>query len=367
MNTPLCALPPVPPPPPRVAEPHADPVRTRAIIAHARKWVNRTMLHYHFFDERDAGSFVTLADGTREWRTWVGPDDQRDVVRAAFRQWKDVGIGLEFVEVAELSEAELRIGFLQDNRSWAYLGTDALGIPQRERTMNFGWRLAGANGRDTALHEVGHALGMPHEHQNPFAGIVWNEAAVYAALAEPPNQWSRDETHYNIIRKIPPAEVHGSHWDPDSIMHYPFGAGLILEPAHYRNGLSPAGNLSAHDRNWARLFYPPVDDSAAAAAELPELVAGEARRLPEESGAQVDFRILPRASRRYGIATFSESDTLLVLFEMHDGTPRFLAGDDDSGRDRNARLDIRLRRGREYILRVKVKYAGEGPPLVMMW
>jgi hypothetical protein len=355
-----CALPITPEPEIDVG---ANLLRTRAIIAHARKWVNRTVLHYYFFDGDDAGAHVTRADGTRQWRSWVGPADQRDVVRAAFREWKDVGIGIDFVEVAHRSEAELRIGFMPDDGSWAYIGTDALRIGQAERTMNFGWLLSGTSGRDTALHEVGHALGMPHEHQNPYAGIVWNEDAVYAALAAPPNRWTREKTHYNIIRKIPAAEVHGSDWDPDSIMHYPFAPGMIRVPERYAtHRLQPAAGLSARDRNWARIFYPPQEHAATM-----ELHDGRAQRLPDEPGAQADFLILPAATRRYTIATFGESDTVIVLFEKHDGTHRFLAGDDDSGRDRNARLTVRLRRGREYALRVRIKYAGEGPPLVMMW
>jgi len=42
-----------------------------------------------------------------------------------------------------------------------------------------------AFGLDTAVHEIGHSLGFPHEYQNPKAGIVWNEEAVYAALGQP--------------------------------------------------------------------------------------------------------------------------------------------------------------------------------------
>lgn len=44
--------------------------------------------------------------------------------------------------------------------------------------MNFGWPLDTPYGRDTAMHEIGHALGLEHEHQNPFAGITWDIDAV---------------------------------------------------------------------------------------------------------------------------------------------------------------------------------------------
>jgi len=54
--------------------------------------------------------------------------------------------------------------------------------------MNFGEPLVGSpRGFDTALHEIGHTLGLKHEHQNPYAGIVWDEEEVYAYTAKPPN------------------------------------------------------------------------------------------------------------------------------------------------------------------------------------
>ena len=94
-------------------------------------------------------------------------------------------MGIQFEEVFAISEAEIRIGFLQSGRTWSYVGRDVIDIPgQTECTMNFGWRIAGDSRRvDVPVHEIGHTLGSPHEHQNPFAGILWDETAVYAHFA----------------------------------------------------------------------------------------------------------------------------------------------------------------------------------------
>ena len=46
----------------------------------------------------------------------------------------------------------------------------------------------------------------------PFAGIVWNEEAVYA-LAAPPNRWNREKFSILYV-KIEPDTVQGSSWDP---------------------------------------------------------------------------------------------------------------------------------------------------------
>jgi hypothetical protein len=230
--------------------------------------------------------------------------------------------------------------------------------------MNFGWRLAGSQGRDTALHEIGHTLGLEHEHQNPFAGIEWDEEAVYASLSQPPNGWDRAKTHWNIIRKISPDEVQGSSWDPESVMHYPIGRGLIRAPAQFNaTGVQPPGGLSARDQTWARTVYPAQQPAA-----FPTLVAGQSRPLPAESGSQADFIVEPDATKTYNIRTFGSCDAIVALFEDENGNPRYLTADDDSGEDRNASLRVKLLKGRRYIVRAQIRFADSGsPPTIMMW
>jgi hypothetical protein len=357
-----CSVPQVPE---RTFDPSVPPGRARLIRMLDDKWANGTTLHYYFFDRQADGERVFFSNGSSEWRPWTTSDAEKAVVRQAFRMWKDVGIGLEFEEVSARDEAEIRIGFMRGDGAWSYLGRGVLNIGGNQRTMNFGWDLTRRPQEiDTAVHEIGHTLGFPHEHQNPNAGIVWDEEKVYTSLGGPPNNWPRETTRWNILRKIEPDTVQGSNWDPDSVMHYPFPAGLILQPERFRTEpLRPAGGLSARDVAWVRAFYPGDDDP-----ELPELTPFQSRELAILPGQQRDFVIRPTATRQYTLQTFGASDTVMVLFERADGQLRYQAGDDDSGEDRNATLQLKLFQGREYVLRIRLSFSqGPGETAVMMW
>lgn len=329
--------------------PGLDPARKRLILETRDKWMNGTTLRYWFFDKP---------------ARWAGGKAQQDVVRRAFRDWKELDIGLDFVEVTKQAEADIRIAFEDGDGSWSYVGTDIRTKRPDPRTMNFGWSLTEdpQEGLDTARHEIGHTLGLPHEHQNPFAGIVWNEEAVYKSLAQPPNRWSRATTFSNILEKLGADKVQGSSWDPDSVMHYPFDPGLILEPAKYRNGLSPAGGLSPRDKTWIRTFYPPRTAAAA-----PKLTPFNTQALSLAPGQQADFTFQPPDSREYEFRTFGAADTVMALYEG-DGQSKPLAEDDDSGAERNASFKVRLQAGRSYRVSVRLRYAkAQGDTTVMVW
>jgi len=336
-----CSLPQIPE---RELDASVNPDRANLIQFLDKKWVNGTILHYYFFDQTN--------------------DTEKNIVRQAFGIWKQVGIGLKFKEVNSPDEAEIRIGFVRGDGHWSYVGRGILSVGRDDRTMNFGWDLTQSlNGIDTAVHEIGHTLGFPHEHQNPNAGIVWDEEAVYAELAEPPNNWDRQRTYHNIIRKINPDTVQGSNWDSDSVMHYQFAAGLIIEPSQYRNGLKPAPGLSERDKTWVKTFYPALSED-----DYTELKPFESLRLRIAPGEQMNFRLQPNATRYYDIRTFGISDTVMVLFEEVNGELRYLSADDDSGQDYNASIRVRLFPGRQYILRIRLYYSDRaGETSVMMW
>jgi hypothetical protein len=278
--------------------------RASAILSTQSKWVNGTVLHYCFFT---SGHFSV-------------PKIQADAIRGAFAKWKEVGIGLEFKEVTQFGEAEVRIGYsTSDGSSASSVGRDVLNVPLNEPTTAYGWDLTTKYGSGTALHELGHVVGMEHEHQNPFAGIKWHEQAVYDSLAKPPNNWDHDTTYHNILEKLSTQQVQGSKWDPDSIMEYEFEPGLIAQPKQYDiNGLTPPGTLSSADKQWALKWYPPMQAALTALQTFQPAVADLA------TGQQMDFAIKPTESRKYTIETKGASDALLVLFEDIDGVPRYL-------------------------------------------
>ena len=338
-----CGLPTVPM---RELEAGIDPGRESLIRSIEKKWVNGTELKYYFFDEG----------------AWGGSSGQQQVVKDGFSDWKNVGIGLSFKEVSRADQADIRIGFESGDGSWSYVGRDIWSRPAGDRTMNFGWTLRGQDGRDTALHEIGHTLGFHHEQQNPFAGIEWDEDAVYRYFTGPPNNWSRQKTFHNVLRTLDSNSVEGSEWDPDSIMQYGIRAGLIIRPERYSGGLNPDPGLSETDTARVRLFYPELEK------EYDELKRFKAERLRLAPAEQVNFVVKPKSTRRYQIQTFGASDTVMVLFEDNKGTLEHFAADDDSGWNRNASLSVRLVRGRSYVLRIRL-YAQQasGQSAVMLW
>jgi hypothetical protein len=123
-----------------------------------------------------------------------------------------------------------------------------------------------------------------------------------------------------------------------------------------------ASGLSDVDRARVRLIYPEPEQG------IKELKRLRSERFKLAPAQQVNFVIKPEMSREYRIRTFGVADTLLVLFEDNGGTLTHLAADDDSGWQRNASLQVRLVRGREYVLRIRLYYAqDEGECAVMLW
>jgi hypothetical protein len=155
-----------------------------------------------------------------------------------------VDLDIDFVNSPD--EANIRISFDPNGGAWSLVGTDNLEEIESP-TMNFGWLDA-----PTIMHEMGHMLGMIHEHQNPQGqSIEWDNEKVYE-WAKQTQGWDKQTTQQNIIDKYDISSINGSSFDPQSIMLYFFPAELTTNNV----GTEQNVKLSGLDVDWIYHMYP---------------------------------------------------------------------------------------------------------------
>ena len=179
-----------------------------------------------------------------------GRQSDRNAILAAGAEWSHYA-NVKFTFTRDDGSSVLRVAFWDasdDGGSWSYVGTDALVIPPNEPTINIGW--PDDPGRD--LHELGHALGLIHEHQNPLARIPWNRPAVYAYYMGPPNRWTREEVDTQVLANEDEPLTNGGY-DRSSIMEYPIPAALLTDP---RAAVGWNKVLSPGDKRLVGQVYP---------------------------------------------------------------------------------------------------------------
>jgi hypothetical protein len=265
-----------------------------------------------------------------------GDPDVQQVVQDMSMEWTD-HINLIF-EFGDHPKPDIRISFSLAG-SWSYLGTDAHGIAVDRPTMNFGWLQPGlseAEYRRVILHEFGHALGAVHEHQNPVVEIPWDREAVYRQYATAPNFWGRETVDVNIFQTYQVERTNHSQFDPKSIMLYPIPNELTI--GDFEVGWNDT--LSVLDRQFMSSQYP--------TETMPptQLEIGESARGDIGSHGEVDdFWFVIEDAGEYIVETAGDTDVVMAVFGPGDPDLR-VAEDDDSGRDRNARISARLDPGR---------------------
>jgi serralysin len=160
-------------------------------------------------------------------------------------------------------DAEIRISYSNDNRSWSYLGTDALTIAPDKETMHYGWLTPTTSDTEyerVVVHEFGHAIGMIHEQSHPEISIKWDKPAVYRHYE---NQgWTRAQVDSNVFFKYSKLVTQFGTYDRTSIMHYPV-------PAEFTTDGKAVGwntTLSPMDKEFIAKVYPKPPAAPAMAA-----------------------------------------------------------------------------------------------------
>ena len=147
-----------------------EQVQSSNYILYTPSWrwpSSKTVIEYSFNDY-----IFTSSDTTREGKLGLAlRDNWRDIVRDAMAEWERVS-GVEFREVADAPDVDVRIGwmsYLESDGPGGTLGTAwAWSYGAGATKMAIGFDLAdtwdSVSFWDTALHEVGHVVGIDHSN-----------------------------------------------------------------------------------------------------------------------------------------------------------------------------------------------------------
>jgi len=151
------------------------------------------------------------------------------------------------------SECKMRISFLSDGCSTSFypdISTrvrDVGSIKPNRGTVDFG----GWFNISTVIHEIGHAIGLEHEHQS-LCGFkpVWDNDLLYLYFKITDN-WGINDIKSNITNKINDNYTFMNNYDPYSIMIYGIPSKLTL------NGVGSKKNykFSSNDIYFINLIY----------------------------------------------------------------------------------------------------------------
>jgi hypothetical protein len=154
-------------------------------------------------------------------------------------------------------DGQIRVSFSQPGY-WSFVGTEALLIPPPDPTLNLqGMGLDGGwtdDMKGTARHEIGHLLGLFHEHQHPDVDCGFKSDEEIAVLLN----WTLQQARTNFDKIKRDANIITGAYDPKSVMHYQLSPSFFVAGENARCYIESRNNvLSADDTQFLKDLYRP--------------------------------------------------------------------------------------------------------------